>query len=125
MGVFFKRATPEKESAIDGILTTVGTDWVRYARFCWLVNAESADKIHVYLREQVGKDDFFLILPIDMAAYRQGLLPGWVWEWLAIDRSKANWPAEVGRVTAHLRPAPPPSLESLSEYLALLDSKDQ
>jgi hypothetical protein len=61
------------------------------------------------LRETIDDDDDqFLIVPIDMEDGRQGLLSGWIWQWLDVDRSRPDWRQVVAITLAPLKLPPPP-----------------
>ena len=115
---FALRPNKTKQDRIDAALNTIALDWMRYSSHAWIVYAGSADAIHIAVREAIDDGDQFLVLPIDMEAARQGLLSGWIWEWLNIDRSQPNWGYVRDQIRERLRPPPPlqPPL-SLEEIL--------
>lgn len=114
---FMFRPSIEKHDRITRALNTVSTDWMYYSSHCYIAYAESADRVHIAVREAIDPDDQFLVLPIDMTAPRQGLLSSWIWRWLDIDRTRPGWVDERNRIRDELRP-PPPLPPSLAELFA-------
>jgi hypothetical protein len=101
-------------------------DWMRYSLSCYVVFAQNADKVHIVVRELIDDaDDQFVVFPIDLASGDyQGLLSGWIWDWLLIDRTRPDWPGKVATIRAKLYPPPQPPKPSFSElmtYLAALN----
>jgi hypothetical protein len=122
-------STLEKRRKINDALTKFTADWMRYSNSCWIVYAESADKVHIAVREEIGDKDQFVVLPLDMSAHRQGLLSSWIWDWLNIDRTSPGWVEKVAAIRNALKPppAPPPELPSglLPYLLSLTPPKDE
>jgi hypothetical protein len=113
---------PNRHARIQEALRRCATDWMRYSDNDWIVYAASAEGIHIQVREAIRAGDGFLVLPVDITAPRQGLLPTWIWDWLDVDRSQPGWRDEVSAIIATLKPAPPPKPElSLGEWLAALN----
>lgn len=108
VGFFFQQPSLTKQGHINAAFDKVALDWIRYSSQTWVAYAESSDRLHIFIREAIDPGDSFLIVPIDMEAHRQGLMPDWVWRWLDIDRSKPGWQTLVAQIRESLSPPPPP-----------------
>lgn len=123
IGFLFRKKSLAKSLRINNALNEVAQDWMRYSDSAWIAYAESADQLHIFIREAIEDKDQFLIIPVDMSAPRQGLLAPWIWKWLAVDRSQPNWRSLVDQID--YPPPPPPlpppaqfSLEDLVKHLS-------
>jgi hypothetical protein len=113
-----------KQGRIERALNGISIDWLRYSPYGWIVYAISADRIHIAVREAIDRGDQFLVLPLDTNSPPQGLVPGWVWDWLTIDRTLPNWQSKVSEIRASLV-APPPfpsQTSSLGDLLRALQA---
>lgn len=117
VGFMFKKFSPSKKERIDAAISRSSVDWLRYSHSTWIVFAENPDKVHIQVREAIDPDDNFLIVPIDMRAERQGLLPAWIWKWLDVDRTQPGWAVAVERIRETLEP---PKLPPLIDFLSLI-----
>ena len=77
----------EKVQSLEGAISQMSEDWIRYAPNNWLLwSSHSIQSCSLILREQLSLNDQFLVFEFG-AEVPDGFHYEWVWKWITEKRS--------------------------------------